>query len=73
MTAHELLEGDLRGSDTATTERAMKYLTLLMLLMASAVFATEQEEKPKTTPANSANEVAVIKTSEGDMVVHRRW
>lgn len=40
-----------------------------MLLMASAVFATEEEEKPKTTPTNSSNEVAVIKTSEGDMVI----
>ncbi|HTH20170.1 MAG TPA: peptidylprolyl isomerase [Candidatus Udaeobacter sp.] len=47
----------------------MKYLTLLMLLIASAVFATEEEEKPKTTPTNSSNEVAVIKTSEGDMVI----
>ena len=40
-----------------------------MLLMASAVFATEEEEKPKTAPTNSSNEVAVIKTSEGDMVI----
>ena len=40
-----------------------------MLLIASAVFATEEEEKPKTTPTNSSNEVAVIKTSEGDMVI----
>ena len=40
-----------------------------MLLIASAVFATEEEGKPKTTPANSSNEVAVIKTSEGDMVI----
>ena len=47
----------------------MKYLTLLMLLIASAVFATEEEEKPKTTPTNSSNEVAVIKTSEGDMAI----
>ena len=47
----------------------MKYFTLLMLLIASAVFATEEEEKPKTTPISSSNEVAVIKTGEGDMVV----
>ena len=40
-----------------------------MLLIASAVFATEEEEKPKTTPTNSSNEVAVIKTIEGDMVI----
>jgi peptidyl-prolyl cis-trans isomerase B (cyclophilin B) len=46
----------------------MKYSTLLMLLIASAVFATE-EKKQETTPMNSSNEVAMIKTSEGDMVV----
>jgi peptidyl-prolyl cis-trans isomerase B (cyclophilin B) len=46
----------------------MKYSILLMLLLASTIFATE-EEKPAATPANSSNEVAVIKTSEGDMVV----
>ena len=40
-----------------------------MLLMASAAFATEEEEKPKTTPTSSSNDVAVIKTSEGDMVI----
>src|SRR5215813_5297935 len=46
----------------------MKYSTLLILLIASAVFATE-EEKKETVPMNSSNEVAVIKTNEGDMVV----
>src|SRR5262249_60277691 len=46
----------------------MKYSTLLMLLIASAVFATE-EKKQETTPMNSTNEVAAIKTSEGDIVV----
>src|SRR5499427_8569844 len=46
----------------------MKYSILLMLLVASAVFATE-EKKQETTPTKSSNEVAVIKTSEGDMVV----
>jgi peptidyl-prolyl cis-trans isomerase B (cyclophilin B) len=49
----------------------MKYSTLLMLLIASAVFATE-EKKQETSPMNSSNEVAVIKTSEGEMVV-RFW
>ena len=39
-----------------------------MLLAASTIFATE-EEKPAATPATSSSEVAVIKTSEGDMVV----
>jgi peptidyl-prolyl cis-trans isomerase B (cyclophilin B) len=46
----------------------MKYSTLLTLLIASTAFATE-EKKQETTPMNSPNEVAVIKTSEGDMVV----
>jgi peptidyl-prolyl cis-trans isomerase B (cyclophilin B) len=46
----------------------MKYSTLLMLLIASAVFAAE-EKKQETSPMNSSNEVAVIKTNEGDMVV----
>jgi peptidyl-prolyl cis-trans isomerase B (cyclophilin B) len=46
----------------------MKYSTLLMLLIASAVFAAE-EKKQEKTPMNSSNEVAVIKTNEGDMVV----
>jgi peptidyl-prolyl cis-trans isomerase B (cyclophilin B) len=45
----------------------MKYSTLLMLLIASSIFAVE--EKKETTPMNSSNEVAMIKTSEGDMVV----
>jgi peptidyl-prolyl cis-trans isomerase B (cyclophilin B) len=44
-------------------------MVLAVALVSTAVFATEEEEKPKTTPTNSANEVAVIKTSEGDMVV----
>jgi peptidyl-prolyl cis-trans isomerase B (cyclophilin B) len=46
----------------------MKYSILLMLLIASAVFAVE-EKKEEKTPMNSSNEVAVIKTSEGEMVV----
>jgi len=46
----------------------MKYSILLTLLIASAVFATE-EKKQETTPVNSSNEVAVIKTNEGEMVV----
>jgi peptidyl-prolyl cis-trans isomerase B (cyclophilin B) len=47
----------------------MKFSTLLMLLIASAVFATEEKQQQETTPMNSSNEVTVIKTSEGDMVV----
>jgi len=38
------------------------------VLLASAAFAAE-EKKEEKTPMNSPNEVAVIKTSEGDMVV----
>jgi peptidyl-prolyl cis-trans isomerase B (cyclophilin B) len=46
----------------------MKFSTFLMLLIASQVFATEEKQQ-ETTPMNSSNEVAVIKTSEGNMVV----
>lgn len=40
---------------------------LALALVGAVVFATEQEKEG--TPAPSSNEVAVIKTSEGDMVV----
>jgi peptidyl-prolyl cis-trans isomerase B (cyclophilin B) len=43
-------------------------ILLATLLTAAVVFATE-EKKPETTPMNLSEEVAVIKTSEGDMVV----
>jgi peptidyl-prolyl cis-trans isomerase B (cyclophilin B) len=43
-------------------------IALTLALLSSAVFAAE-ERKPERTPMNSSNEVAVIKTSEGDMVV----
>src|SRR5215475_3608144 len=45
----------------------MKMLILTIAVIASTVFATE--DKKEGTPTNSSNEVAVIKTSEGDMVV----
>ena len=45
----------------------MKMLILTIAVIASTVFATE--EKKESPPVNSSNEVAVIKTSEGDMVV----
>ena len=38
------------------------------LLLSSALFAAE-EKKEETSPVNATNEVAVIKTSEGDMLV----
>jgi peptidyl-prolyl cis-trans isomerase B (cyclophilin B) len=51
------------GNGMATTN-----LTLLMLLIASAVFATE-EKKQETSPMSSSSEVAIINTTEGEMVV----
>ena len=42
--------------------------TLAVLLLSSALFAAE-EKKESPSPVNTGNEVAVIKTSEGDMVV----
>ena len=38
------------------------------MLLAAAVFAAE-EKKEDQKPINGPNEVAVIKTSEGDMVI----
>jgi len=46
----------------------MKMSILAMLLLSSALFAAE-EKKEDTSPVSTGNEVAVIKTSEGDMVV----
>ena len=46
----------------------MKLPILMLLLVTSAAFAAD-EKKEETSPMNSSNEVAVIKTSEGDMVV----
>ena len=45
----------------------MKLSIVLAVLLTSAVFAAE--EKKEAFPMNTSNEVAVIKTSEGDMVV----
>ena len=41
---------------------------LAVLLLGSALFAAE-EKKAESSPVNAGNEVAVIKTSEGDMVM----
>jgi peptidyl-prolyl cis-trans isomerase B (cyclophilin B) len=46
----------------------MKMSILAVLLLSSALFAAE-EKKEGTSSVNSTSEVAVIKTSEGDMVV----
>ena len=49
-------------------QKRMKLSILLALLFGAATFAAE-EKKEEKTPMNPSNEVAVIKTSEGDMVV----
>ncbi len=46
----------------------MKLLIVSLVILSSAVFAAD-EKKEQKSPMNSSNEVAVIKTSEGDMVV----
>jgi len=46
----------------------MKLPILMLLLVGAATFAVD-EKKEEKSPMNSSNEVAVIKTSEGDMVV----
>ena len=46
----------------------MKLSILMLLLVGAAAFAAD-EKKEEKTPVSSSNEVAVIKTSEGDMVV----
>ena len=43
-------------------------IVLAIAVLASAVFAVEERKEEKTTMSNS-NEVAVIKTNEGEMVV----
>ena len=45
----------------------MKFSVLLAVLLSAAVVAAQ--EKKETSPMNTSNDVAVIKTSEGDMVV----
>src|SRR6476661_9853565 len=47
---------------------SMKFFIALAVLLTSAVFAAD-EKKQEKTPMNSSNEVAVIKTTEGEMVV----
>jgi peptidyl-prolyl cis-trans isomerase B (cyclophilin B) len=46
----------------------MRLSILLAVLLSSAMFGAETNHEEKT-PMNSSNEVAVIKTSEGEMVV----
>src|SRR4026207_1271268 len=47
---------------------SMKLSIVLAVLLTSAAFAAD-EKKEEKSPMNSSNEVAVIKTTEGDMVV----
>src|SRR3954451_9530041 len=47
---------------------SMKIFIVLAVVLTSAVFAAD-EKKEEKSPMNSSNEVAVIKTNEGDMVV----
>src|ERR1043166_6432884 len=49
-------------------QRRMKFSVLLTMLLGIAALSAEEKKEDKT-PMNAANEVAVIKTSEGDMVV----
>ena len=44
-------------------------MSILAVLLLSAVLYACEEKKEKAGPVNAANEVAAIKTSEGDMVV----
>jgi peptidyl-prolyl cis-trans isomerase B (cyclophilin B) len=46
----------------------MKLSILAMVLLSAALFAAEEKKEEKTA-VNTSNEVAVIKTSEGEMVV----
>src|SRR6266699_5306280 len=46
----------------------MKLLIVAALLLSSAVFAAEEKKEEKTA-VNTSNEVALIKTSEGEMLV----
>jgi len=57
-----------RHDDALVSFVRMKLSIVLVVLLASAVFSAD-ERKEEKTPMNSSNEVAVIKTSEGDMVV----
>src|SRR2546422_7520481 len=46
----------------------MKFSILVLILLGIAVLAAEEKKKDRA-PMNTSNEVAVIKTSEGEMVV----
>jgi peptidyl-prolyl cis-trans isomerase B (cyclophilin B) len=48
---------------------SMKLSILFATLLSAAAVSAAEEKKQKEAPMNSSNEVAVIKTNEGDMVV----
>ena len=48
---------------------SMKLSILFATLLSAAAVLAAEEKKQKEAPMNSSNEVAVIKTSEGDMVL----
>src|SRR6266480_5043801 len=60
------MNDEIRVSNHFTA--CMKLLILSLVILSSAVFAAD-EKKEERTAMNSSNEVALIKTSEGDMVV----
>src|SRR4051794_8012642 len=60
------MNDDIRVTNHFTA--CMKLLILSLVILSSAVFAAD-EKKEEKTPMNSSNEVALITTSEGDMVV----
>jgi peptidyl-prolyl cis-trans isomerase B (cyclophilin B) len=53
---------------TNALSACMKFLILSVVILNSAVFAAD-EKKEEKSPMNSSNEVAVINTSGGEMVV----
>jgi len=53
---------------TNALSACMKFLILSVVILSSAVFAAD-EKKEEKSPMNSSNEVAVINTSGGEMVV----
>jgi peptidyl-prolyl cis-trans isomerase B (cyclophilin B) len=57
-----------RHHDALMSFVRMKLSVVLAVLLTSVVFGAD-EKKEEKTPMNSSNEVAVIKTSEGDIVV----
>jgi peptidyl-prolyl cis-trans isomerase B (cyclophilin B) len=64
------LAGDFARHDIALVSFVSMKLSIVLalVLLGQTIFATEENQEEKT-PMKSSNEVAVIKTSEGEMVV----